>query len=172
MAHAIASKLDRDQARIIRAAQASGRALRAWSASVAGPAGEPHAIILYAVTDRAAASLASAAGPVLRVGPANVRDLAGALDRALALVPPLAPRDASAPPASAPVLLSDRARALEYLAGFGERPADVAVSAVLGPVVRRLAKGEPHRALTVNAPRLVGAPIAGEYSLSGGRRAA
>jgi hypothetical protein len=119
--------------------------------------------VVFAVTARAAASIALSLGGVVRVGPASVRNLPAAIERALAASPVLAP---SVPP------VSERERARLYLRGAAERPADAAVYAVLGSVVKRRARGEPRRPLTVHVPPAPLAPIVGEYTLSGGRRAA
>jgi len=75
------SRLAGEQARVIRAAQTAGRTLFAWSASLS----DGRTLVLYAVTDRAAARLAATDGAgVVRVGPAGIRDLAQAVARALA----------------------------------------------------------------------------------------
>ncbi len=90
-----ASRLAGEQARVIRAAQTAGRTLFAWSASLS----DGRTLVLYAVTDRAAATLAATDGAsVVRVGPAGVRDVAQAIARALAAVPHrAAPRAPSIP---------------------------------------------------------------------------
>ena len=76
-----ASRLAGEQARVIRAAQTAGRTLFAWSASLS----DGRTLVLYAVTDRAAATLAASDGAsVVRVGPAGIRDVAQAIARALA----------------------------------------------------------------------------------------
>jgi hypothetical protein len=84
-----ASRLPGEQARVIRAAQTAGRTLFAWSASLS----DGRTLVLYAVTDRAAARLAATDGAgVVRIGPAGVRDVAQAIARALAAVPQRAAR--------------------------------------------------------------------------------
>lgn len=91
-----ASRLPGEQARVIRAAQTAGRSLFAWSASLA----DGRTLVLYAVTDRAAARLAATDGAsVVRVGPAGIRDVAQAIARALAAGAAArpAPREPSAP---------------------------------------------------------------------------
>lgn len=160
----MANKFDTEQARAIRVALENGRQLAAWSATVTDGSGGRRIAIVLAVTARAATSLAVELGGVVRVGPAHVRDLPGAIDRALARRPE--------PQGPLPVVPSERERARVYLKGLGARPGDQAVNAVLGrPVVRR-AKGEPRRAPTVGVSRHPGTPFVGEYTLTGGRRAA
>lgn len=136
------TKLAAEQARTIRTAQANGRSVLPWSASLS----DGRTIVVFAVTDRAARSVAAIAAPVLRVGPASVRDLNGALARALDASPAAKPAD----PRSF------------YVFGEGKRPA--APRAVI-----RRAAGEPRKALTARCRALVGEPIVGEYTLSGGR---
>lgn len=133
------TKLATEQARLIRAAQANGRTLLSWSVSLSSG----RTIVVMAVTDRAARSLASVVAPVLRVGPASVRDLAGSIARALAAVRPADPRDF-------------------YVYGEGKRPAGAP-----RPAIRRIA-GEPRKGLTARCRPGVGEPIVGEYTLSGG----
>lgn len=135
------TKLATEQARAIRTAQAKGRTLLPWSVSLSSG----HTIVVFAVTDRAARSIAATSAPVLRVGPASVRDMSGAISRALAKVAPSKPAD----PRSF------------YIFGEGSRPA-----APRG-VIRRVA-GEPRKALTARCRPGVGEPIVGEYTLSGG----
>jgi len=158
------TKFDSEQARAIRVAQESGRVLSAWSATVTDGAGGKRIAIVIAVTSRAALSLASSLGGVIRVGPAHVRDLQAAIDRALARRPE--------PQGPLPVVPSERERARVYLKGLGDRPGDPAVNAVLGRAVVCRVAGQPKRAPTVGVPRQPGAPFVGEYTLTGGRHAA
>jgi hypothetical protein len=132
------TKLATEQARAIRTAQANGRTLLSWSVSLS----DGRTLVVFAVTDRAARSIGSVAAPVLRVGPAAVRDLKGALAHAMARVAPPDPRSF-------------------YVFGDGKRPAAPSV------VIRRVA-GEPRKGLTARCRPGVGEPIVGEYTLSGG----
>lgn len=160
----MATKFDTEQARLIRVALESGRDLAAWSATVNDSAGDRRIVIVLAVTARAATSLAAVLGGVVRVGPAHVRDMQGTIDRALARRPE--------PQSSAPVVPSERETARSYLKGLAERPGDSAVYAVLGRAVVRRAAGEPRRGVTVGVARQPGTPFVGEYTLTGGKRAA
>jgi hypothetical protein len=162
----MANKFDTEQARAIRVAEENGRTLAAWSATVTGPDGSRRVAIVLAVTPRAATSLAATLGGVVRVGPAHVRDMAAIVARAMSR----RPEPQSAP--QAPAAPSERATARDYLKGFAERPSDRAVHAVLGPAVKRRVVGEPKRPVNVGIPRQPGTPFVGEYTLTGGRRAA
>jgi hypothetical protein len=133
------TKLATEQARAIRTAQANGRTLLSWSVSLS----DGRTIVVFAVTDRGARSLASVAAPVLRVGPARVRDMNGAIAHAMARVAPPDPRSF-------------------YVFGEGKRPAEPR------PVIRRVA-GEPRKCLSARCRPGIGEPIVGEYTLSGGR---
>jgi len=152
-------KLAIEQARTVRSAQAAGRTLQAWSAALA----DGHTIVVFAVTDRAARSVASVAGAVLRVGPAAVRDLAGAVARILAAVPAPSARVHEAP-SPVPVVSSRDSRRDWLASGEGRRPVFSSPS-----VVRRSA-GEPRKAMTARCRPAAGAPIASEYSLGGSAR--
>lgn len=123
--------------------------------------------MVFAVTERAAKTLAGVLGGVVRVGPAHVRDLEGALARALGSAVSR-PAPSLAPDASP----SERERAREYLRGVASRPSDRAVYSALGTAVRRRVAGEPRRAPQIHVGSLQGTPIVGEYTLTGGRRAA
>lgn len=158
------TKFEMEQARAIRVALENGRSLSAWSAKIADGAGGQRIAIVIAVTSRSAASLAAQLGGVVRVGPAHVRDIQGAIDRALARRPE--------PQGPSPVVPSERERARVYLKGLGERPGDQAVNRELGRVVVRRAYGEPRSPVNVGVTRQPGAPFVGEYTLTGGRRAA
>ena len=158
------ARFDSEQARAIRTAQDNGRQIAAWSATVTENGGGRRIAIVFAVTQRSAASLAACLGGVVRVGPAHVRDLAGAIARFLNSRPA-----GAAPAAPEP---SERDRARLYLKGVAERPSDVAVNAVLGRSVVRRAAGEPRKAVNVGVPRAALEPCVGEYTLTGGRRAA
>jgi len=161
------NKFDSEQARAIRVALESGRKLGAWSATVTDGSGGRRIAIVIAVTQRGAMSLATSLGGVVRVGPAHVRDLQGAIDRALAKRPELPAH--SAAPVAAP---SERAVARDYLRGVAERPGDQAVYAVLGRSVVRRAAGQPRGGVNVGVPRQPGTPFVGEYTLRSGKRAA
>ena len=168
------ARFESEQARVIRLAQENKREINAWSATIAQD-NATRTIVVFAVTDRAAAGVAATVGKVVRVGRASVRDLPGAI--ALALASAGAPRGprAAAPavraerPAPAP---AERERARAYLQGFGERPSDAAVDAVLGHRTVKRIVGMPCRPITASTGRFVGAPIVGEYTLRGGRAAA
>ena len=160
------ARFENEQARAIRTAQENGRELAAWSATVTENGGGRRIAIVFAVTQRGATSLAACLGGVVRVGPAHVRDLQGAIARILAARPESVAAVHAAP---AP---SERERARLYLKGVAERPSDVAVNAVLGRVVVRRAAGEPRKAVNVGVPRAALEPCVGEYTLTGGRRAA
>ncbi len=157
------ASFEREQAQVIRSAHSAGRKLSAWSATVS-VAGDRRIAIVFAVTERAAKTLASVLGGVVRVGPANVRNLEGAIERALGAALPVHDAAITHP--------SDRERAREYLRGVAARPSDAAVYSELGHVVRRRVAGEPRRAPAVHVGSLQGEPIVGEYTLTGGRRAA
>jgi hypothetical protein len=161
------NKFDSEQARAIRVALENGRQIAAWSATVNDSAGDRRIAIVLAVTARAATSLAAELGGVVRVGPAHVRDLQGAIDRALAKRPEL-PAHAAAPVAAP----SERERAREYLRGVAERPGDGAVYAVLGRAVVRRAAGQPRGGVNVGVQRQPGTPFVGEYTLRSGKAAA
>ncbi len=158
----MASRFEREQARAIRTAQSANRALSAWSVTFA-EGGNRRIAIVFAVSQRGAASLGAFLGGIVRVGPAHVRDLPAAIARAIDAAP-VATYAAPAP--------SERERARDYLRGLAERPSDAAVRSVLGTVVRRRAVGEPRRPLTVRVACQAGEPCVGEYTLTGGRFAA
>ncbi len=163
----MANKFDSEQARAIRVALENGRTIAAWSATVNDSAGDRRIAIVLAVTARAATGIAAALGGVVRVGPAHVRDMQGAIDRALAKRPELPAH--SAAPVAAP---SERAVARDYLRGVAERPGDQAVYAVLGRSVVRRAAGQPRGGVNVGVPRQPGTPFVGEYTLRSGKAAA
>jgi len=161
-----------EQARVIRVALDSKRTIAAWSATIAVE-GTPRTIVVLAVTEKAAAGVAGLRGQVIRVGRASVRDLPGAITRALAAGPvhtPRAPRASKPPPAPA-APPTERKRAALYLQGFGPRPSDVAVYALLPRVIVRRVAGQPRRVVTAGTGRHVGTPFVSEYTLRGGRAA-
>lgn len=164
-----------EQARTIRKAQTAGRALLAWSATLA----DGRAVMVLASTERGAVSLVPCA---LRVAPAAVRDVAGLVSRALAAAPP--PRVPAAAPSAPPVapkqpardpvferqwreLLEEEAREQAaraerayWATGEGPRP--------VVPVVRRpRAAGEPRHQITARPRPGVGAPFVGDATLAG-----
>jgi hypothetical protein len=169
-----------EQARTIRKAQANGRAILAWTATLA----DGRAVVLLAATERSARSLAPHA---LRVAPAAVRDVAGLVSRALAAAPPprvptpspTAPPPAPKQPARDPVferqwreLLEEEAREqaaraerVYWATGEGPRP-------VLPVVRREYVAGEPRHQITARPRPGVGAPFVGEASLVGTGRGA
>jgi hypothetical protein len=158
-----------EQAAVIRSAHAASRKLSAWSATVAVSGGDRRIAIVFAVTERAAKTLAGLLGGVVRVGPAHVRDLDAAITRALGSAVSHASRVSLSAPEPLP---SERERAREYLRGVAARPSDAAVYSALGTAVRRRVAGEPRRAPKIHVGSLQGTPIVGEYTLTGGRRAA
>jgi hypothetical protein len=157
------ASFEREQAAVIRTALSQGRKLSAFSVTLS-VAGDRRIAIVFTVTERAAKTLASTLGGVVRVGLAHVRNFDAAIARALGAVP-AATQAPAAPP-------SERERARDYLRGVAARPSDDAVYAVLGRAVHKRAPGEPKRGPAVYTGRLIGEPIVGEYTLTGGRRAA
>jgi hypothetical protein len=168
----VPASLAAEQARTIRKALAAGRSLLAWSVSLA----DGRTLVLLASTDRAARSTAAVAAPVLKVGPAMVRDLQAAIDRALQAAPAptaAAPRPVKAarPAPKDPAferewaqLLADEAREnaaraerAYWLTGEGARPA------LHIPTVRPVA-GTPKHEITVRPRPGAGAPFVGDGS--------
>jgi hypothetical protein len=158
-----------EQARTIRKALAAGRSLLAWSVSLA----DGRTVVVFASTDRAARSVALAAAPVLKVGPALVRNLQAAIDRALQAAPApagAAPRPAKAAPGAPKdpaferewrALLAEEAREqaarVYWLTGEGQRPA---LRIPAAPPVA----GAPRHEITVRPRPSAGAPFVGDGS--------
>jgi len=160
---------------VIRLAQENKREINAWSATIVQD-NATRTIVVYAVTDRAAAGVAATVGKVVRVGRASVRDLSGAIGQALAAAgaprAPRAPRPDQPARVERPAAPTERERARDYLQGFGARPSDAAVNAVLPRQAVKRIVGMPCRPITAAGSRFVGAPFVGEYTLRGGRAAA